>query len=136
LGAPDPIDPNPLERYGRASEPIAEDGEGVYPSKTLIGMLEQAQERFGRILQAMLPTAQLQQVAFLGRRTMSINEWLLFFYVHDPYHTGQTELLRRAAGRNEKVIQWRRGRPGFRLAQRHGRSHVAVVECLSLAPIV
>jgi uncharacterized damage-inducible protein DinB len=35
---------------------------------------------------------------------MSIAEWLLFFYFHDTYHSGQTEILRQAAGKDDKII--------------------------------
>lgn len=35
---------------------------------------------------------------------MSVAEWLMFFYFHDTFHTGQTEILRQATGKNDKVI--------------------------------
>lgn len=97
-----------MARYGRASEPIIEDGKGVHPLEALIGMREQAQEHGGGILRAMDPAAQLQQVAFIGRRKMSVGErLLLFFYFHDTCHTNQTELLRQAT-RPKNAAIWRR----------------------------
>jgi uncharacterized damage-inducible protein DinB len=35
---------------------------------------------------------------------LPLAEWLMFFYFHDTYHTGQTEILRQAAGRDDKII--------------------------------
>jgi uncharacterized damage-inducible protein DinB len=35
---------------------------------------------------------------------MTIGEWLLFFFFHESYHTGQTEIMRQAAGKNDKII--------------------------------
>ena len=41
---------------------------------------------------------------FAGGEPNPRSEWLFFLYFHDCYHTGQTELLRQAAGMNDKVI--------------------------------
>jgi uncharacterized damage-inducible protein DinB len=38
-----------------------------------------------------------------GRRTR-LGSALFFFFFHDSYHTGQTEILRQASGKDDKVI--------------------------------
>jgi uncharacterized damage-inducible protein DinB len=51
-----------------------------------------------------LTEAQLAEESEWGGRTTSLAEWCQFFYFHDTYHTGQTDLLRQVAGANDKVI--------------------------------
>jgi uncharacterized damage-inducible protein DinB len=91
-------------RYQRDSEPIESEGPGVVPLSELRSSLEQAQDELEGILAVIKPEELERQVAFFGNRSMSIAEWLLFFYFHDTYHTGQTEILRQASGRDDKVI--------------------------------
>ena len=93
-----------LEHYTRESDPVTGDAPGVLPLEQLIARLEAAQERMAAVLAAITPEALAQEVAFFGRRSQSVGEWLFFFYFHDSYHTGQAEILRQAAGKDDKII--------------------------------
>ena len=104
LQAEDLIDSTSMKHYERESEPITGDDEGTLPLEQLIQMLEQAQADIQRLLVEIKDEELTRQVAFYGRRAMTIAEWLFFFYFHDTYHTGQTEILRQAAGKNDKII--------------------------------
>ena len=104
LQAEDLIDSTSMKHYERESAPITGDDEGALPLEQLIHMLEQAQADIQRLLVEIKDEELTRQVAFYGRRSMTIAEWLFFFYFHDTYHTGQTEILRQAAGKNDKII--------------------------------
>lgn len=105
LGAEPAIAQERIARYARESEPItgAEDAE-VLPLEELVATLEHAQARLTSLLNAITPEELRREVAFFGNRSMSVSEWLFFFYFHDVYHTGQTEILRQATGKEDKVI--------------------------------
>lgn len=99
-----PFDEALLSAYQRESEPILEDRAGVLPLSQLMEMLEQTQSLIAECL-AKITDEELEfQTAFLGSRAIPVAEWLMFFYFHDSYHTGQTEILRQAAGKDDKVI--------------------------------
>ena len=98
------IERTPLERYERESGPISGAGDGVLPLEQLLGSLEQAQSRLRNLLGEIEEEELARSVAFFGKRSMPVAEWLFFFYFHDTYHTGQTEILRQAAGKDDKVI--------------------------------
>jgi hypothetical protein len=98
------FDPAPLARYKRESEPVTGEAEGVLRLDELIHYLEQAQAQIANLLASADPESFMRQVAFFGNLSMTIGEWLLFFYFHDSYHTGQTEIYRQAAGKNDKII--------------------------------
>lgn len=105
LGVQDiPFDVSSLERYKRESEPIHADSEGVLPLEQLIATLEQSQGLLANRLNAISAEELSQPLAFFGNRSMPVAEWLFFFYFHDCYHTGQTEILRQAAGKDDKII--------------------------------
>jgi len=91
-------------RYARESEPVTADEPGIIPLPELVSALESSQSKLDGILAAITQDELGREVAFFGRKVMSIGEWLHFFYFHDTYHTGQTEILRQAAGKDDKVI--------------------------------
>jgi uncharacterized damage-inducible protein DinB len=93
-----------VTRYTRESDPITGEQAGVLPLAELLELLEQAQAQITACLAAATLTDLEKQLAFYGRKSMSMAEWLMFFYFHDTYHTGQTEILRQAAGRDDKII--------------------------------
>lgn len=99
-----PAEAERVQRYARESEPVTGPGPGVLPLAELLELLEAAQERLAALLAEIEPAALEQQVAFFGNRSQSVAEWLMFFFFHDTYHTGQTEILRQAAGRDDKII--------------------------------
>ena len=73
--------------------------------KVLIADDERPARRFlANLLASLTPDQLARQVAFFGGRSQSVGEWLLFFFFHETYHLGQTEILRQAAGTNDKVI--------------------------------
>lgn len=104
LDAEPVFDAAPLARYQRESEPVTGEGEGILQLEQLVIWLEQAQVQIKELLANAKPETLERQVAFFGKRSMTIGEWLLFFYFHDSYHTGQTEILRQAVGKNDKII--------------------------------
>lgn len=99
-----PAEAGRVERYTRESDPVTGPGEGVLDLSELLELLDQTQARIAEDLSKITAEALERQSAVYGRRTMSTAEWLMFFYFHDTYHTGQTEILRQAAGRDDKII--------------------------------
>lgn len=93
-----------MQRYVRESQPITGPEAGVLPLAELLALLALAQTQLAARLEELTPAALAESVAFFGNRSMSVAEWLMFFYFHDSYHTGQTEILRQAAGKNDKII--------------------------------
>ena len=104
LGIELPDQARHVERYQRDSAPITMNNADVLPLDELIATLEHTQSQIAGLL-AKITSEELDcQVAFYGRRSMPVAEWLMFFYFHDTYHTGQTEILRQASGMNDKII--------------------------------
>lgn len=99
-----PAEAERLHRYVRESQPITGPAEGVLPLDELLALLDLAQTQLTARLAELTPAALAEPVAFFGNRSMPVAEWLMFFYFHDSYHTGQTEILRQAAGKNDKII--------------------------------
>ncbi len=93
-----------VKRYVRESQPVRCEEQGVLPLSELIELLDVAQAQMAARLAEMMSAELERSVAMYGNRAMSVAEWLLFFYFHDTYHTGQTEILRQAAGKDDKVI--------------------------------
>ncbi|HUU62167.1 MAG TPA: DinB family protein, partial [Acidimicrobiia bacterium] len=83
--------------------PVTGDGPGVIPLGRLLAALQEGQERISAALAA-LPEEALGEEQTVGDRRLTLEERLHFAYFHDTYHTGQTELLRAAAGRTDKVL--------------------------------
>jgi hypothetical protein len=105
LGVKDiPFDAASLGHYEYDSDPIRGEEAGVLPLEQLIGMLEQSQTLLAERLQAISPEELERSLPFIGNQSMPVAEWLFFFYFHDCYHTGQTEILRQAAGKDDKII--------------------------------
>ena len=70
----------------------------------LISLLEQLQAQMAALLADIDDEALSRELVFFGSRSRPVADWLFFFYFHDTYHTGQTELLRQAAGKDDKII--------------------------------
>ena len=104
LGAADLIEDVDVSQYQRDSEPITPESNNIIPLDSLLEMLERSQDHLEHLLDE-ITVRDLDQVgAFSGNREMTIAEWVLFFLFHDTYHTGQSEILRQAAGIDDKVI--------------------------------
>ena len=77
------IDEQTFKRYARESEPILRDGVGVLAFEALIHSLEQSQKYLDQLLDDIDPEVLNHPEAFFGSRSMSIAEWLFFFYFHE-----------------------------------------------------
>ena len=104
LEAPDRIEDVDMSRYQRESDPITVDSKDVIQLEKLLEMLERSQKHLDDLLEHITEGQLERKLAFFGNTEMTVSEWLLFFYFHDTYHTGQTEILRQAAGMDDKVI--------------------------------
>lgn len=104
LDAEDLIPEVDLDHYQRESEPILENGKGVLDLEDLVSLLEKSQIDLSTILQEKTPEALQLPAVYRDRPERPLAGWLFFLYFHDCYHVGQTELLRQAAGKDDKVI--------------------------------
>ena len=103
LGRSRLMDEAAAARYRRESDPITQDGPDVLPLDVLLALLSRGQRELSAALGSLTPE-QLEADLERGGRTSAIAEWAQFFYFHDTYHTGQTELLRQMSGKSDKVI--------------------------------
>jgi uncharacterized damage-inducible protein DinB len=92
-----------LERYRRESDPIKEDGEGVWQLPDLLTALQETQDKIEQRL-GVATQEYLDEEIELEGRSASRNARILFAYFHDTYHTGQTDLLRQMSGKSDKII--------------------------------
>ena len=92
-------------RYKRESEPLVEaEGElGILQLEELLARLDAGQERIASALSRIDEEALSHEIT-RGDRKITLAQRAFFLYFHDCYHTGQTELLRQLAGKNDKVI--------------------------------
>lgn len=104
LGAEDLRPELNLDHYERESDPIQGTEEGVLVLSELITHLDTAQRRLAEVLEKETEKS-LQRVApYRDRPERPVAFWLFFLYFHDSYHVGQTEILRQAAGIDDKII--------------------------------
>ncbi|MFL7814295.1 MAG: DinB family protein [Anaerolineales bacterium] len=93
-----------LSLYYKESEPILGPGPGVLVLSELLGHLETTQKQLEAALSRETPESLQRQASYSGRPERTLAAWLLFLFYHDCYHLGQTELLRQAAGTDDKVV--------------------------------
>jgi hypothetical protein len=104
LGAND-IRPNvDLDHYERESQPVTGDGDGVLPLEQLIKHLEDTQERLEAVLEQESKRSLQRMSPYRDRPEQTVAFWIFFLFFHDSYHVGQTEILRQAAGTDDKII--------------------------------
>jgi uncharacterized damage-inducible protein DinB len=94
------IDPDVTARYDTDSNPVTPDSEDVLELERLVELLKASQEKISARLEAMTD----EEFAATDEKGNTLGNRLLFFYFHETYHTGQTELLRQLTGVNDKVI--------------------------------
>lgn len=99
LGNDGVLDALTFDRYTSESQPITGDGPDVRNLSELLDALDESQARIA----AALPSADMT-APFDHERFPTVGARIHFYYFHDTYHTGQTELLRGLAGRSDKVI--------------------------------
>ena len=81
------------------SQPIKADGPDLIPLERQLALLEQGQAKIARLT----PEALVKEIQ-IGERRMAVGQRLFGLYFHDTYHTGQTDLLRQIAGKNDKIL--------------------------------
>ncbi len=100
VGAEAVLDEATTARYNRESHPITADGPDVQPLDDLLDALDRSQERLAEAIDGADMSAPLEG----DDRFATVGDRVHFYYFHDTYHTGQTELLRALAGRTDKLI--------------------------------
>jgi uncharacterized damage-inducible protein DinB len=91
-------------RYKRGSEPVKADDGLILPLESLLDVLERGQETISELLNH-LSVEDMDREVQSGENTVSLGSRLFGLYFHDTYHTGQTDLLRQVAGKNDAVIR-------------------------------
>jgi uncharacterized damage-inducible protein DinB len=91
------------QRYIRNSEPVRQDGPDILSLEELLELLERGQAIIENEFNNLTPEA-LEREIEIGQRSITLGSRLFGLYFHDTYHTGQTDLLRQVAGKNDKVI--------------------------------
>ena len=97
------VAPGRLDRYQRESDPVTADGPGVLDVSELVALVGETQDRLAAAIGG-LTEGELTVEHTDGERSYTRAKQILFAYFHDTYHTGQTELLRQVAGKNDAVI--------------------------------
>lgn len=88
------------ERYQTGSEPILEDGYGVIHLERLLELFDDASTQISQALD----TVSDEKWNAMHDDKFTVAETIFGLYFHDTYHTGQTELHRQLAGKNDRVI--------------------------------
>ena len=91
------------KRYGYNSEPVCGAADDMLTLEQLLVVLEQGQSALTSKLQRISAEELEGKVqSFLG--TSTLGQLIFFLHWHESYHTGQTEVLRQLAGKDDKVI--------------------------------
>lgn len=87
--------------YRRGAEPITS-GERAVPLERLLQALDEAQER----LAAALPQASSERLAVMynEERQQTVGDRIAGLHWHETYHTGQLDILRQLAGKDDAVL--------------------------------
>jgi len=93
-----------LSPYLRESDPITGDGPGVLAFVDLLAALDGSQERIEGALGDAAEAFLAEETEVGDGRSATRSARIAFFYFHDTYHTGQTEILRQVAGANDSII--------------------------------
>lgn len=96
------LTPDENERYTRGSQPI-DDPEQAIPLESLKTRLDSSTSKITAALDSMSTQDLAAQVEFGEGGPLS--GVLAFLLWHETYHTGQLELLRQVAGKNDQVIK-------------------------------
>ena len=104
LGADDLRPGVDLDQYERESDPVLGEAEGVLHLEELIHHLEESQLRLAAALEKETEESLQRLAPYRDRPEREVAFWIFFLYFHDSYHVGQTEILRQAAGKDDKII--------------------------------
>lgn len=103
LGEEPVLNESERQRYETDSNPVRADGEDLLTLERQLELLAIGQGRiadgFGR-----LSPGQLDKEIEVNGRQVKLGARLFGLYFHDTYHTGQTDLLRQVAGKNDKIV--------------------------------
>lgn len=89
-------------RYERGAEPITSQ-EQALPLEQLLSDLDLTQDRITDALELTAPE-RLAEIVSADKKETTIGETIAFWHWHETYHTGQLELLRQFAGKNDAII--------------------------------
>lgn len=92
------------ERYSRDAQPLTGVEEAALPLEELLAALDLSQERITAALGRATEEQLGREEAYFGRSTRRVIDWIFFLYFHDTFHTGETSIIRQAAGTDDKVI--------------------------------
>jgi hypothetical protein len=102
MGLPGTLSAAEGKVYGYGSEPLC-DAARANDLQDMVKRLDEALERITSQLGSLSP-AELEREVTIWRGPMPLIEALSIIQWHSSYHTGQLELLRQLAGKNDKVI--------------------------------
>jgi hypothetical protein len=87
--------------YATGSDPITQQ-EMAISFDTLLATLDETQDRIIAILSE-IPDAKLAEI-YDEERGTTVGERIAGLHWHETYHTGQLEILRQLAGKNDRII--------------------------------
>jgi len=95
---------NESARYIRGSEPVRTDDGLILSLESLLHILERGQETISAVLSSLAVEDMAREIQN-SENSVTLENRLFGLYFHDTYHTGQTDLLRQVAGKNDQVIK-------------------------------
>lgn len=90
-------------RYKRGSDPITTADNDVLRLEELLEWFDRSQQCIADVLGGMDAAALSRELTF-GDQKSTIGKWAFFLYFHETYHTGQIEIFRQLAGKDDKVF--------------------------------
>lgn len=90
------------ERYERDSEPMTRLEDGL-PFHKLMECFDESQQKIIEGLRS-ITEARLAEMGVADKMEDQVGALIAYIHWHETYHTGQFELLRQLAGRNDKII--------------------------------
>ncbi len=102
IGLPGTLNAAEEKIYGYGSDPLTD------PAKAcnLNAMLNRLDEALARVINGLnsMPSTEFERQVRIWRGPMTLLTALSFIQWHESYHSGQLELLRQLAGKNDKII--------------------------------
>jgi len=92
------------ERYDRGSEPITGKEKDILKLEELLDLLKRSGEAIAGLLENSTPEI-MDALVGEAPRQQKVSEWVTFLAWHESYHTGQTEIMRQLAGKDDQVIK-------------------------------
>ncbi len=92
-----------LDRYKRKSEPLTHEDKGTIRFQELVEWFERGQIKISELLNRVDDEFLAHEIQS-GECKSTVAQRVFFYYFHETYHVGQTELFRQLAGKNDKVI--------------------------------